>query len=76
MELLSGLPVNWIVRIEAIQRVAEVNRCKHFTGLVKLAPDRQKHCNDGSPVGLREAGDTVGHTISLSRDMDSLPIGS
>jgi len=52
MELVSGLPVDWIVRIKAIKRVAEVNRSKHLTCLIKLAPDCHKHCNDGSPVGL------------------------
>jgi len=76
MQFASGLPVDWIVRIKAIQRMAEVNRCKHFTRLIKLVPDCQKHCNDGSPVGLGQGGDTVGHTIFLSRDMDSLPMGS
>ena len=76
MELVSGLPVDWIVRIKAIKRVAEVNRSKHLTCLIKLAPDCHKHCNDGSPVGLGQGSDTVGHTIFLSRDMDSLPMGN
>ena len=74
MQLAGARPVGQAIGIKTIERVCDVYRCQHFTGLIKLIANGPKRSNNCGPLRHGQGSGTVSHAISLSRHTSRIPI--
>ncbi len=76
MQLAGVLMVDRTAGIKTFERLADVNRCQRFPGLIELALDLDQRLDKDGPFVGGQSGEVVGHAVSLSRHRNSLPNGS